>query len=127
MSQIEPVEKDVLLASAIASGASNSAAARKLGISRATVKRRLHDPNFRRIIADLRGEILRNALGRMTAKITGAVDNLDALLNDDNPSIRLRAFRALMTFGLRLHESIELNDRIGELEAELARKTGGDS
>jgi hypothetical protein len=127
MDPFDPKNKDVLLAAALASGGSSAAAARKMAISKTTVKRRLRDPAFRRLVSELRDEMLSSVLGRMTDQMTGAVEKLGKLLEEDDPAIRLRAFRASMTFGLRLRDSVDLNDRIGELEAELARKTGAAS
>jgi hypothetical protein len=125
MTPFDTENKDVLLAAELAAGKSAATSARELDLSKSTVMRRLRDPGFRKLVTELRGEMLSDVLGRMTDKMIGGVEMLDVLLKDEDPGIRLRAFRALMTFGLRLRDSVDFENRISELEAELARKTGG--
>ena len=76
MTQIDTSEKDVLLATAIASGATASAAAKQLDLSLSTVQRRMSEPSFRRLVSDLRGEMIASALGRMAEKLTAAADSV---------------------------------------------------
>ena len=54
MSQFDTENKDVLLAMALAAGASASDAARQLELSLSTVKRRMADPDFRQFVSELR-------------------------------------------------------------------------
>jgi transposase-like protein len=122
MSQFDTENKDVLLAMALAAGASASDAARQLEVSISTVKRRLADPDFRRFVADLRAEMLARALGRVTDNMTRAADTLAGLLDDQNPAIRIRAARALLTLGLRLHDAIDVTERVRAIEEELERR-----
>jgi hypothetical protein len=124
MTQFDTENKDVLLATAIASGATASAAARELDLSRSAVQRRLADPDFRRLVSDLRREVVTAALGRITDNLTRAADTMAALLDAEQPHIRLRAARVLVTLGLKLQDSVELADRVEEVERELARKQG---
>ena len=119
MSQFDTENKDVLLAMALAAGASASDAARQLEVSISTVKRRMADPDFRRFVADLRAEMLARALGRVTDNMTRAADTLARLLDSQNPAIQIRAARALLALGLRLHEAVDVADRVREIEAEL--------
>jgi hypothetical protein len=115
-------EKDPLLALALASGVSTAAAADQTGISQRTVERRLADPAFRRQVAEFRGQLIATALGRLADNMTRAADAVAALLDAPDPGLRLRAARALFSFGLRLRDSVDLGDRVRELEAELARQ-----
>jgi transcriptional regulator of acetoin/glycerol metabolism len=50
MTQFDTEKKDVLLAAAIASGTSASAAARQMDLSLSTVQRRMADPDFRKLV-----------------------------------------------------------------------------
>jgi hypothetical protein len=118
-------EKDSTLAMALASGESVGVAAEQAGVTDRTVRRKLATPEFRRHVAELRAELMSRALDRMTNNMTRAADVLAGLLDEQNPAMRLRAARSLLTLGLRLRDSIDLNDRIRDLEDELARKTGG--
>jgi hypothetical protein len=124
MSQNVPPEKRTLLALALASGTPVGIAAEQTGVSRKTVARYLAKPAFRRLVARLRGDMLATALGRMTENMTRAADTVAALLDAPEPHIRLRAARALMSFGLKFRESVDVTDRIRDLEGELARKQG---
>lgn len=120
MSQFDTENKDVLLVMALAAGASASDAARQLEVSLSTIKRRMADPDFRRLVADLRAEMLHRALGRVTDNMTRAADTLANRLDDPNPAIGIRAARALLTLGLRLHDAVDLTERVRRLEAEQA-------
>jgi len=122
MTQFDTENKDVLLAMAIASGASASSAAREMELSLSTVQRRMADPEFRKLVAELRREMLTSALGRVSHNMTRAADTVAALLDAEEPHIRLRAARALMTLGLKLHDSLELSERIEALEEEVEQR-----
>jgi hypothetical protein len=125
MSGFVRLEKDSTLAMALASGESVGTAAEQAGVTDRTVRRKLATPEFRRQVAELRAELMSRALDHMTKNMTRAADVLAGLLDEQNPAMRLRAARSLLTLGLRLRDSIDLNDRIRDLEEELARKTGG--
>jgi len=116
MSQIDTAEKDVLLATVLASGASASAAARQLDIGLCTVKRRMAEAHFRNLVADLRAEMVASALGRMADNMTRAADQIAALLDDENPSVRLRACRALISLGLKMRHSVDVDRQVRELQ-----------
>jgi len=122
MTQFDTENKDVLLAMAIASGANASAAAREMELSLSTVQRRMTDPKFRQLVAELRQELLMTALGRVSHNMTRAADTVAALLDAEEPHIRLRAARALMTLGIKLRDSVELSERMKEVEDELERR-----
>lgn len=109
---------------ALAAGKSASEAARELGVSLSTVQRRMADPDFRKFVADLRNQMLERALNRVTDNLTRAADTLVGLLEHDNPVYRLRAARSLLTLGLKLHEAVELTDRMRQVEEELERRRG---
>jgi hypothetical protein len=124
MTQFDTENKDVRLAMALAAGASASAAARDLDISLSTVNRRLADLDFRKFVADLRGQMLERALGRVTDNMTGAADTLVALLDHDNPVYRLGAARAMLTLGLKLHDAVDTAEQVRLLQEEVDRLRG---
>jgi transposase-like protein len=121
MSQFDTENKDVLLAMAIASGASSAETARDLDVSISTVKRRMADPEFKQLVNDLRREMLTTALGRMSHNMTRAADTVAALLDAEEPYIRLRAARAMLTLGMKLNDAVDLTERIHELEMKVAQ------
>lgn len=122
MSPPVALTKDVNLGLALASGASTAEAAEIAHVSQRTVQRRLADPAFRKLLADMREQFISRALGRMAEKMTAAADQLASLLETDKPALRLRSARAIISLGLRLHESVYVTERIRELELELAQK-----
>ena len=115
-------EKRSLLALALASGTSIKDAAAEAGISRRTVERCLARLTFRQLVARLRGEMVATALGRLTDNMTRAADAVAALLDAPEPHIRLRAARTLMSLGLKFRDSVDVTDRIRDLECELAHR-----
>jgi hypothetical protein len=116
--------KNLELALILATGASVSAAAEKLGVARSTVHRKLRMPVFRQLVAELRSELFSSALGRMAENMTHATDALGSLLDANDPGVKLRAAKAVLGLAIRLRDSVDVSDRISELEAELARKQG---
>jgi len=56
--------------------------------------------------------------------MTRATDSLVSLLDVNDPAVKLRAARTVLSLALRLRDSVDVSDRISELEAELARKQG---
>jgi hypothetical protein len=125
MSQNVPPGKKSLLAMALASGASAIEAAEQFGVSRKTVQRCLANAAFRQRVARLRGELVAAALGRMADNMTRAADTVARLLDAEDPAIALRAARALLSLGLRLRDSVEIADRVDELEDQLASRQEG--
>jgi hypothetical protein len=122
MSRFVASEKNVSLALTLATGVGTLAAAESLGISPRTIQRKLKNPSFRRLVADMRDELIGRALGRLADNMTLASDEIAALLKAENPGLRLRAARAMLTFGLRLRDSVDLTERMRQVELELATK-----
>jgi predicted ArsR family transcriptional regulator len=125
MSAFVRSKKDVILALALASGATAVAAAEQLKISDRTVRRRLADPAFRQLVAEMRADFIAQAVGRLTQNMTRAADGLVAMLDSGDERVRLRVIRALLTLGHRLHDAVDLELRIRNLEQDAARKQGG--
>ena len=124
MSPNVPENKNSRLALVLAAGATVTAAAAELGISRKTVQRKLAKPVFRRRVAELRAQLFGEALGRIADSLTRATDSLAALLDSNDPAVRLRAAAAILSLGMKMRDSVDVSDRLSELEAELARKQG---
>ena len=125
MSQFVASEKDPMIALALAGGQSIAEVAEQFGLSRRTVERRLADPEFRRLVAEFRGQLIATALGYFAENMTRAARTIGALLDSPQEHIRLRAARTLITSGLRIRDSVELADQVNGLKAELDRLQGG--
>jgi HEAT repeat protein len=108
------------LAVALASGQTLRDAALAVGVSERTASRRWADAEFRRRVAGLRGELVGRALGRMADGMAEAADVLRQLLAAKSESVRLGAARSLLELGVKLRESVELEERLRALEARAA-------
>ena len=117
-------EKDVILALALASGATQAMASEQTDVSLRTIQRRLSDPEFRKLVIEYRDSIVAETLGKMASNMTRAADALAVLLDNDDVKVRLRAARAVLSLGMRLRDSVDLSERVRQLEEELARKQG---
>ena len=87
--------KDVNLALTLAAGASQVAAAEELRISTRTIRRKMAQPEFRRLIAEFRDQFISEALGRLADNMTRASYSFVTVLNSENEALRLRAARCL--------------------------------
>lgn len=124
MSQNVTLEKDSLLALALASGTSVSDVAEQGDIDRRTIYRKLDDPDFCRLISEFRDRIIVSALGRITDNLTRGADVLAQMLDSPKEHIRIRAARALFSLAVKLRDSVDLTARVREVESVVARKQG---
>jgi hypothetical protein len=111
---------DEALALALATGQTLRAAAEATGVGERTATRRVAEPGFRRRVGELRAEMTSRALGRMADGMADAADVLRQLLNAESESVRLGAARSLLELGVKLRESVELEERLAALEGRLA-------
>lgn len=107
---------DTILVEALARGQSVAQAARLAGVSKRTAFRRLEEPTFHDEVRKTRGRILDGASGALASTMKRATRTLRGLLDDNHPSIQLGAARAVLELSQRLHETVELEKRLAELE-----------
>jgi hypothetical protein len=62
------------------------------------------------------GNVVGRALGRMADAMTQAADVLRGLLDAKAESVRLGAARSLLDLGMKLQGSVELENRLADLE-----------
>jgi transposase len=110
---------DEALVVALASGMTTTAAAKRIGLSRATVARRLRNPAFRQRVTEARDAMLQRALGRLSAAATKAVVTLSRLLKSQDEKTQLGAARAVLEYVRGMREHAELGDRLAEIERRL--------
>ncbi len=116
---------------ALAGGKTVIDAAGEAGVSRSAVTRWQHDAGFRQLVADYRGRMVDQAVGRLADLAIEAVGTLDAERQEgEKSSDRIAAARALLSSLIALRSAAELEGRITELETTLAafieEKAGGD-
>jgi len=113
---------DETLAVALATGQTLRAAAETAGIGERTATRRWADAAFRRRVAELRGDMVQRSLGRMADGMSEAAEVLRKLLAAESESVRLGAARSLLELGVKLRESVELEQRLADLEQQMEDK-----
>jgi hypothetical protein len=105
---------------ALAAGATIPAAAARARCGVRTVKRWLAtQPEFRRRIGELRGEMIGRALGTLTDALAEAAGVLRQLLASQSDAIRLGACRSILEVTTKLKETCELEQRLSALEQRL--------
>ena len=112
---------DTVLISALAAGATLTAAAETAGMSARTARRRMNEPQFRLALEAAYGRALDEAMGRIGAAAAAAVECLTELVADGNPpGIRLGAAQAILRIASRQSEL-----HVEELERRVAAIEGG--
>jgi uncharacterized protein (DUF3084 family) len=100
---------DVLLASALATGATYEEAGRIAGVSKSTVKRRMGSEAFRQRVAEERVGLIDTLRGQLLAAAPQAVATLRELsASGESDSVRLGAARAVLDLSLGRRRGFDL-------------------
>jgi uncharacterized protein (UPF0147 family) len=116
--------RDVVLITALASGATQANAGRAAGMSDRTIRRRLADPDFATRVAAESRQVASRAAARISALAGGvAVTVLEELLADPStpPHIRLRAALGTLHMLPAVRDHAELEEMVTTIEAQLPR------
>jgi hypothetical protein len=109
-----------LAALACAAGRPASEVAKLAGVSERTIRRWNNRPSFVGLVSRLRDSMLSDAMGRLLAMNSEALEALRQLLSSTNDSVRLGAVGRILDSTLRtrhaLHVEGELRGRLDELE-----------
>lgn len=110
----------------LASGATQESAAASAGCSKATVARRLRDPDFRRRVSEARHDHMRRSIDRLTAGGLVAATVLIQIAGDrDAPaSARVAAAGKVLELGYRGVELLDVETRLADLQAAVAALEG---
>jgi hypothetical protein len=100
----------------LAAGGSPAAAATQAGCSERTVRRRLQDAAFRRLVEERRTQMISDAVGRLSCIGVLAADTLHQLLSSGIERVRLGAARSALELMLRGIEVHELARQVQELK-----------
>ncbi len=117
-------KKDDGLVLALAAGSTHAQAARKCGVSRATITRRLADPAFRQRVEKARGELWERSASVLAKTASEAAIVLRRLLQSDDEKVRLRAATAALEAGPRLRDQVELAATVRQLEEVVGKRRG---
>jgi hypothetical protein len=110
-----------LLLMTLACGATVEAAAQKAGVSRATVLRRLQEPEFKARLEAIRTEMIQRTAGALTA---ASMESVRTLISLQQPAIphatRLGAARSVLEIGIKMREVADFAQRLAALEEQMA-------
>src|SRR5262245_45385335 len=110
-------EIDELLAFALASGQTREEAGRNVGVSLATIERRMSSPEFRDRVRELSRQCIQAAAGKFAASMLDATEQLHLIATDGTTQAnRLRASVALLELGLKFSAYADLEERVKRLE-----------
>lgn len=118
-------DRDELIAYHLARGATREEAGRAAGCCKRVVYNRLADSDFKLLVSEYRRAMIDEAVGKLATVAGRAVDVLTAALDDDRPTIRVRAAISLLDALLRVRAQTEIDDRLTEVEKRLASSKGG--
>ena len=98
-----------------------TAAARAAGVSPRALRSYLADPDFAAELRQLQGEQIADAAQRGRQSMTGAMDALRAVMDDEsqNGQTRVQAARSILEYSLKLDERENVLKRLEELEKSL--------
>jgi hypothetical protein len=115
-------KRDDALAVALAAGRTLRDAAAAVGVGERTATRRWADPEFRRLVTELRAAAVERATGKLADGMARAAATLRRLLRANSEAVRLGACRATLELGIRLRENHELETRLAALETRVNRR-----
>ena len=113
----EHIDREELLVGYLAAGHSKMHAGRLVGMSPATVRRRLADDDFKRRVQERRRELLEETSSGLATGAREAVACLRSLLTGETETTRLGAAKSLLELAIKYRGEIGLESRIAELES----------
>ena len=103
------------------SSASIREAAKKLGLQERTIYDRMKKPEFKKLYADARADVISHATARLQNCANNAVDCLALVMEDKENSsqVRINAADAILRYCLKFSEKADITDKLEQLEAAL--------
>lgn len=99
-------------------------AARQCGTSKSTLCRWLQEPAFQGAFREARHRVLEAALSSLQEAAGAAVVALKRNLRCRKASVEVQAARAILDYGMRGVEILELEERVRRLEASVSERVG---
>lgn len=113
-------ESDEILAGLLAGGMSCAKAAQKIGVHERTVRRRLEDPEFRKLVDSIKSQVVSEAVAVLGRTMVEAATTLRRLLRSKNEGIRLGAARSVIELHLKAHTQMDLEEQLRQVQADIA-------
>lgn len=103
-----------------------SDAAKKAGVSRATVYRYMANDHFKTALRAAQDEAIETAISLLSGAARDAADTLIQIHTDKTvpAAVRVQASRAILTEFLKVREQHELSERLAKIEQLLGARNG---
>ena len=97
------------------------AAAKKLGLQEKTVYARMKQPEFKKLYAEARADVISQATARLQNFANQAVSCLALVMAREwtAPQVRVNAATAILQYCLKFSEKADITDKLDQLEAAL--------
>ena len=105
-----------LVAVALAGGGTIREVAASTRVSERTIRRWLKKPGFVKRVGRFRAEAVLAGLNKLSDGMSKATNTLVGLLESTDERVKLQAAKATIELGLRARDSLELEERIRQLE-----------
>jgi len=118
---------DATIISALLENPTIDAAAKACGITRQTIHNRLADPDFKREYSAMRRKVVEASCGALQGRIGEAAETLAEIMNDGKASkmARVLAAKAILEYGLKTVETLDILPRLEALEEVQRSRQGG--
>ncbi len=112
------------LAFAIATGVPTADWAEENGVARSTAFRWAKEPEVRKIVNAWRRESLDAAIGRLAGRAGKAADGITGLAETaESESVRLRAWRSILSDQITVAKFSDLEDRVQQMEEQVGLRS----
>lgn len=103
---------------ALLNSRTRSEAAKLAGVAESTMRRYLHEDDFRREYESRQGEILDDAVSNAKRTLSQSLETLSNIMDDREvaPSVRMSAARSLFDSKIKLIETQDLIEKIEKFE-----------
>jgi phage terminase small subunit len=118
------MRRNETFALAIATGSTVVDAAERVGMSRATAFRLLHQAEVQAAIARARDEMFTRTVNQLADAALAGVNTLRAAMESGPPSVRVRAAEVLLALALRYRDHADTEERVDMLEEQMRRLLG---
>ena len=112
---------DEVIVAELLNSVSIRAAAKKLELQERTIYDRMKKPEFKKLYADARKEVVEQATARLQNFANQAVSCLALVMSKQEyaPQVRINAADAILRYCLKFSEKADIADKLDQLEAAL--------
>lgn len=112
---------DEVIVAELLNSVSIRAAAKKLGLQERTIYDRMKKPEFKKLYADARADVISQATARLQNFANQAVSCLALVMaqKENAPQVRINAADAILRYCLKFSEKADITDKLDQLEAAL--------